>query len=295
MRTFLASSTALLLCACASGDDATPDIADESADLQTRDVWVHLDSNAGKYNATLTALNDATMRCPSGRVEKTCTAALLVLPSDCTQSCQDSLLLRAGETILRGRFAGIRFIVAEGLDTFAKDMGKHAVYLLSAASTCASDPCPGAATRRKLNGRSAADSVATLRFSRAIDPAFSADEPLGYDRTTAQEGLVASGRLLQGTFTVDRVWRRKTPKRSCDPLLTARAHAYRGSAPTLVEYRTQAEAENAANTPDTSRAWMVRTAESPSSVTFTSGLNDLWVERFSVSKNACGITTLAEH
>ena len=41
--------------------------------------------------------------------------------------------------------------------------------------------------------------------------------------------------------------------------------------------------------------WLVRTAETASTVTFTSGLNDLWVERFEIAKATCALTVTAEH
>jgi hypothetical protein len=292
---------ALLASACAL--QGAEEVSQEEDDLQQvtvalgSDVWVHLDSNVGLRAAALTALNGAAMRCPSGGgALRTCTVSSLVLPSDCVVSCQNGLLGHQGETILRGRFVGQTFVVSQGFDTSTTGMGAETLYLVRGSDTCAVDPCPAQLVRQKLNGRPRQESVKSLSFATAVDLSFRADEARGYDLTTSVQGLPVSGRTAQGVFRADRVWRLETPKpNNCDPLLSARAHAYRGDATSLLEYRTQAEAESAPNVGATSRAWMVRTAETPGSITFTSGLNDLWVERFSISKVSCAITTLEEH
>ncbi len=284
-------------------DDETLDETSETAsEVRTGDIWVHLDSNDGVNNATLSVLNNATTRCPSGRTSKACFATKLVLPADCTWECQDGLLSRRGEGVLHGRFVGRNFVVDAGYDTFSLGMGTTSVYRLSASTTCAQDPCPTAISRQKLNSSARPDAVTALDFSRAVDPNFMLDPMRGYGQLTTAAGLVASGRMYQGVFRVDRVWRLETPKPACDPQLVAREAAYRGDSAAITEFRTVAEAERAPNPnvdengdPIGSLAWLVRTAESPTLVTFTSGTNDLWAQRFTVDKQRCSITITAEH
>jgi hypothetical protein len=299
----VSASLFVLLSACAlEGPEESTQAADD--DLQTTfamgsEVWVHLDASVGVRAATLTAVNGATMRCPSGGALRTCKVASLVLPSDCTVSCRNSLLGRQGETLFRGRFVGQTFIVSEGFDTSAvgaAGVATETLYLLRGSDVCITDPCPAGLARQKLNGRPRREAVKSVSFASAVDPSFRDDEARGYDLTTSAQGLPASGHTTQGVFYADRVWRVETPKlNGCDPLITARAHAYRGDSANLLEYRTQAEALTGSGLNVGARAWMVRNAETPGSITFTSGLNDLWVERFVISKTTCVVATLEEH
>ena len=288
----------------AEGDrDAELDQTSETtSEVRTGDIWVHLDSNDGVNNATLSVLNNATTRCPSGRTSKACFATKLVLPAHCNWECQDGVLSRRGEGVLHGRFVGSNFVVDVGYDTFGLGMGTASVYRLSASTTCDHDPCPTAISRQKLNSSARPVVIAALDFSRAVDPNFVLDPLRGYGQLTTAAGLLVSGRSYQGVFRVDRVWRLETPIPACDPQLVARDAAYRGDAAEITEFRTQAEAERAPNPnvdengePIGSLAWLVRTAESPTLVTFTSGINDLWAQRFTVDKQHCSITVTAEH
>ena len=287
--------------------DDSPEVSDDAtseteSEVRTGDIWVHLDSNTGVNNATLSLLNNATTRCPSGRTSKACLATKLVLPADCNWECQDGLLSNRGEGVLRGRFVGSEFVVDFGYDTYSRGMGTTSVYRFTASTTCAQDPCPTAIMRQKLNSSTRPDAVTALDFTHAADPNFVLDPLRGYGQLTMAAGLVASGRMYRGTFRVDRVWRLETPKPACDPQLTAREVAYRGDDGEISEFRTQAEAMRAPNPnvdengdPIGPLHWLVRTGESPSLVTFTAGANDLWTQRFNVDKTTCAVTITAEH
>ena len=282
--------------ACALNPHDGADAVDETAnELTQADVWVHLDASTGLRNATLSAVNGGKLRCENGQLTDVCKVAKLVLPADCKWECQENLVGQQGETILRGRFSGTKFIATAAFDTWQRGLGNYSVYVMRAPFTCVQEPCPVNLSRQKLNSSTAADTVATLNFATAADPNFASDPARGYDRASTGPGLPVSGRVQNGAFAVDRVWRLETPLRACDPQLTARARAYLADALNVVEYRTVSEAENAANTPDVGRPWLVRSAESPSSVTFTSGINDLWSQKFSVAKSDCKVTILAEH
>jgi hypothetical protein len=279
---------------CAGASDSA-DLGEDMAEVRADDVWVHLDNNTGLNNATLTVVNNGTVRCPSGRTAKTCTVSKLVLPAACNWECQDGLLSRQGEGVLHGRFAGQTFVVDAGYDTYMPGLGTSSVYRLTASSTCTKDPCFKDIVRKKLNSSARPDAVASLDFSHAADPSYVLDPMYGQSQLTSAAGLVVSGRMWQGTFRVDRVWRVETPKPSCEPLLTARAHAQRGGIPKIWDFATEAQAERAVDPEGESVHWLVRTAESPTSVTFTLGFNDLWAERFTVAKNDCALTVIAEH
>ncbi len=284
------------------GDAELDETSETTSEVRTGDIWVHLDSNDGVNNATLTVLNNATTRCPSGRTSKACLATKLVLPADCDWACQDDVLSRRGEGVLLGRFSGSNFVVAAGYDTFPLGMGSTSVYRLSASTTCDQDPCPTAISRQKLNSSARPVAVTALDFSRTVDPNFVLDPMRGYGQFTTAAGLVTSGRMYQGVFRVDRVWRLETPKPTCAPQLVARDAAYRGDSAAITEFRTRAEAERALNPnvdengdPVGPLAWLVRSTESPSQVTFTAGLNDLWTQRFTVDKQSCAVMITAEH
>jgi hypothetical protein len=285
---FLGVSSLVAGCSGAPEDEVEADVGE----VKAGDVWVHLDANTGLTNATLTVVNGGTVKCPNGVTAKTCTVKKLVLPQDCGWECQDGLLGHQGEAILHGAFVGTTFVADRGLDTFSTGLGKSSIYVLSAAPSCATDPCPATIDRKKINS-STRDVVTALDFSGAVDPNFVLDPMLGYGKVTTPVGLFASGRVYKGVFKVDRVFRLETPKPACDPQLVARAHAY--GDPGLVELRTVYEAERAVDPNGESVHWMVRTAETPTTVTFTSGVNDLWAEKYRLDKATCAITTLAEH
>ncbi len=281
------------IAACgATVDDVDALDGTEASEIKASDVWVHLDANTGLKNATLSVVNGATVRCPNGVVAKSCKVTKLVLPADCNWECQDGLLGHQGEALLHGAFVGTTFVADRGIDTYALGLGTRSIYLLSAAPSCTKDPCPATIERKKLNS-SVHDTVSSLDFAGAVDPNFSLDPFYGWSRLTTPAGLVASGRVSKGAFKVDRVFRLETPKLACDPELVARPHAY--SDPGLLEFRTEFEAERYVDPNGETVHWMVRTAETEATVTFTSGFNDLWAEKFRIDKTTCAITTIAEH
>ncbi|NOU30269.1 MAG: hypothetical protein HOO96_20395 [Polyangiaceae bacterium] len=296
---FLALSLALALpllhCAAPANGADGAEVGEEASEIRADDAWMHLDANTGVNNATLSVVNSGTVRCPNGKSAKTCQVSKLVLPADCNWECQDGLLSRRGEGVLHGRFSGQTFVVDFGFDTYTTGLGTNSVYRLTASSTCAKDPCFKDIVRKKLNSSAAPDAVTAVDFSRAADPNYVLDPMYGQSQLTSAAGLVVSGRMWQGTFRVDRVWRLETPKPACDPLLTARAYATRGGIPKLWELPTEAQAERTVDPEGESVHWLVRTAESPTSVTFTLGFNDLWAERYTVAKNDCALTVIAEH
>jgi hypothetical protein len=289
----LVSATSSFSCVGVAPDES--EMGETTSEVRSDNVWVHLDDNTGINNATLTVANNGTTRCPNGRTAATCRVARLVLPSDCNWECQDGLLSRRGESLLQGRFSANTFVVNFGLDTYTTGLGTRSIYRLTASNTCTSDPCPVGIMRQKINSNLAPNAVTSLDFSRAQDPNFVLDPMRGYAQLTTSAGLIASGVMSGSTFRVDRVWRLETPRPACDVQLIARSHAYSGSETTIREFRTVHEAERATDPSGETVRWIVRTAETPTAVTFTSGFNDLWALRFSVAKDTCAITTLAEH
>jgi hypothetical protein len=286
-----------LFAGCAVGD-ATDD-SDESestaaSSITSSGAWYHLDDfDSMTTAATLTVVNGYKVRCPDGASSRTCHVATLVLPADCDWECKDGLLSLRGEGVLRGRFDGDSFVATAGFDTFECGLGGYSIYRLTAAPTCAHDPCPSLISAQKLNTTRAPTTVKSVDFTHAADPNYVLDPTRGDDQVASSAGLVVSGHIVSHVFRADRVWRLWTPKPACDAQLTARAHAYGGDGE-IVQYRTVYEAERAVIAEGTN-GWLVRTAESPTSVEFTSGINDLWAERFAVRKSDCAITTLAEH
>lgn len=280
-----------LVAGCAVADDT---LSEEESSITSSGAWYHLDDfDATTTAATLTVVNGYKVRCPDGRSARTCEVAKLVLPADCDWECKDGLLSLRGEGVLRGRFDGATFIATAGFDTFEAGLGSYSVYRLTAAPTCAHDPCPSSISAQKLNTTSGPTKVNSVDFSRAVDPNYVLDPTRGDDQVASTAGLLVSGRIVSHVFRADRVWRLWTPKPACDAQLTARAHAYFGDG-SVTQYRTVAEAERAV-TPEGTNGWLVRTAESATSVEFTSGINDLWAERFAIRKSDCTLTTLAEH
>lgn len=280
---------------CAVADDSVDESESTSASsITSSGAWYHLeDYDASTTAATLTVVNGYKVRCPDGRFSRTCEVTALVLPADCDWECKDGLLSLRGEGVLRGRFDGTTFVATAGFDTFQAGLGTYSLYRLTSAPTCAHDPCPSSISAQKLNTTKAPTAVKSVDFSHAADPNYVLDPTRGDDQIASTAGLVVSGRIVSHVFRADRVWRLWTPKPTCDAQLTARAHAYRGDGE-VVQYRTVSEAERAIPAEGTN-GWLVRTAESPTTVEFTSGINDLWAERFAVAKSDCAITTLAEH
>ena len=282
------------LLGCAAGGDGD-DLGDTDGEIASAGAWYHLDATDGLGPATLTVVNGYKVKCPSGEFTYTGDVDALVLPADCGWECQDGLLGLQGESIVKGHFDGTSFVVEAGLDTWQPGPGTYSIYRLAGAPTCAADPCPTGLTAKKVNIAGTPVAIQKIDFRFAADPSYVNDPTRGDDQAASAVGLLASGRIINHAFRVDRVWRLETPRPACEPQQVARAHAYLGDAPELVQYRTVAEAESATSPDGSARAWLVRTAQSPTAVTFTSGLNDLWVEVFEVDTATCAITTIAEH
>ena len=276
-----------------SADDQTS--SDESA-VDSSNLYVHLDVTNGLGAATISVVNGYKVRCPDGHSASTCQVAALTVPASCGFECQDGLLGGQGESIVRGGFVGTAFAIAAGHDAWQRGLGTYSVYRITAEPTCTQDPCPAGLRAQKLNTKATATAINGVDFAHANDPNFVLDPTRGDDEITASAGLLVSGHIVSHVFRADRVWRIETPVAACDPQNVARAHAFLGSASDVVQFRTVAVAERSPRTePDTSLAWLVRTAETEATVEFTAGLDDLWDEKFQVRKSDCAVTTTAEH
>ncbi len=301
MRASLASLFALALVPTLGCVDALDDAgdADEVGTLEeeiaSAGAWYHLEATSGLGAATVRVVNGYKVKCPNGASAKTCKVSALVVPADCNWECQDGLLGMQGEAVVQGHFDHGKLVIETGLDTWRAGLGTASIYRVTAAPTCAADPCPHALRAQKLNIASAPVAITRVDFTRADDVNYQIDPTRGDDQASSSAGLLVSGRIVAHVFKADRVWRLETPKPACEPQLVARAHAYLGDASDIVQFRTVAEAERAPAPDGGSVAWLVRTAETASTVTFTSGLNDLWVERFEIAKATCALTVTAEH
>ncbi len=278
-------------------DDGAPDLtsSDEAA-VDSSNLYVHLDTTNRLGAATISVVNGYKVRCPDGHPASTCHVSALTVPASCGFECQDGLLGGQGESIVRGGFVGTTFAIAAGHDTWERGLGTYAVYRITAAPTCTQDPCPSGLHAQKLNTKAAATAITSVDFAHSNDPNFVLDPTRGDDEIAASAGLLVSGHIVSHAFRADRVWRIEAPIAACDPQLVARSHAFLGGASEAVQFRTVAVAERAPRTdPETSLAWLVRTAETATTVEFTAGLDDLWDEKFLVSKSDCSVTTTAEH
>jgi hypothetical protein len=281
-----------------AGDDEGSASGDSEAiqTLSDGTAWYHLDSTSGTADATLSAVNGGKIRCGDGKTRTTCHVAKLTLPKDCDWECQDGVLSLRGETVLRGKFSGNSFVASAGFDTWTKGLGSEYVYRITASSTCLHDPCPTGMKAQRLNSSSKAKTVASIDFSKANDTNYVLDPTRGYAQVATDAGLVVSGHFAGSVFRADRVWRLWTPKPACDVDLTARNYALAGGEGiTAIELLTVAEAERYVDPAGASVHWLVRTADDAARATFTSGIADLWAQRFEVSKSSCAIVVVAEH
>lgn len=83
----------------------------------------------------------------------------------------------------------------------------------------------------------------------------------------------------------------------CVPSETAKAHFVGRLAPDSVYYAASSEADGEAYRDPQGRTvvWLAKTSETATKVSYTGGVNDLWAQRFDVSKTTCGVTVTAEH
>lgn len=287
----------VLVVGCATvGDDDTGTAADEIA---AANAWYLIDAADGLGAATLTVANGYKVKCPDGHTGRTCEVSALTVPADCNFECTDGLLGLQGASLVRGSFVGDTFAIAAGFDTFSAERGAYSIYRITGSPTCASDPCPTGLVAQKLDTKLRPTPIQSVDFSHAIDPNYVLDPIRGDAQIASEAGLLVSGHIVAHAFRVDRTYRLETPKPACDPQLAAQAHTNLGSAPELHLSRTVAAAERFIDPnqdpEDMHVTWLVRTAESASTVTFTSGINDLWAEKFTVAKADCTIAVIAEH
>ena len=286
---------ALVGCATTGGDDTETD----TDEIVSANAYYWVDAANGLGAATLTVANGYKVICPDGHFGKTCNVSALTVPADCNFECTDNLLGLQGASLVRGSFVGTTFKVAAGFTTFSRERGTSSIYRVTGAPTCASDPCPTGLAAQKVDTTAQPTAATSVDFSHAVDPNYVLEPVRGDAQIASAAGLLVSGKIVSHVFRADRVFRLETPKLTCDPQLIAQAHAYLGGAPGLHLSRTVAAAERFIdpdqNPEDMHVAWLVRTAETPALVTFTSGLNDLWVEKFTVAKATCAITTIGEH
>ncbi len=292
---------ALTLASCAiSGDD--PIDGDEEQEIASSGAWYILSNAHGLGAATVTVANGYKVTCPNGSFATSCAVSQLVVPATCNFECQDGLLGGQGESLVRGKFSGTKFVIATGLDTWQRGLGSYSIYQLRAAATCAHDPCPSSLTAQKLNTTRAATTVTSVDFHLAADTNYVIDPTRGDDQASSAEGLLVSGKIVNHVFRADRVWRLETSHPACDPQLQARDYVFAQGGASQQQFRTVAEAERFVvpedpNDPDADRSsrWLVRTAETPAKVEFTSGINDLWAQRFEIDKATCAQVVTGEH
>lgn len=284
-----------LLASCVDAPDEPVDTTEDA--IASANAWYHLDAASGLGPATLSVVNGYKVKCPNGKTASTCKVAALEVPASCNFECVDGLLGLQGESIVRGAFVGNHFVIAAGLDTWSHDgLGASSLYQLTAAPTCAHDPCPTGLAAKKLNLNTQPTAIAGVDFTHADDPNYVLDPTRG-DAQLADDptGLIVSGRIVNHQFRVDRTFRLETSHLACDPQLTARAHSYPADAVHTTQVRTVAEGERLVGDDDGSAYWLVRVGETAATVTFTWGVNDLWAQTFAIAKADCAITILAEH
>lgn len=292
---------ALSLVGCALGPDDEMD-GDEEQEIASSGAWYLLSNTHDLGAATVTVANGYKVTCPNGTFAKSCAVASLVVPATCNFECQDGLFGGQGETLVRGKFSGTTFVIAAGLDTWRTGLGTNSLYQLRAAATCAHDPCPSSLTAQKLNTTRAATAVTSVDFHLANDTNYVIDPTRGDDQASSAEGLLATGKIVNHVFRADRVWRLETSHPACEPQLFARDYVFAQGGASQQQFRTVAEAERfvvpedpADPDADRSSRWLVRTAETPAKVEFTSGINDLWAQKFEIDKATCALTVTAEH
>jgi hypothetical protein len=287
----------IALTGCAITDGGTDE--DASADaIESGNAWYTISAAHGLGAATLQVANGYKVKCPNGHSANTCDVTALVVPADCGFECTDGLLGLQGDSLVRGSFAGTTFVISAGFDTWSRNLGTYSIYRLAGAATCTQAPCPTGITAQKINIKTQPTAVSSVDFSRSFDPNYVLDITRGDDQIASSAGLLATGHIVSHVFRVDRVFRAETGRSACDPQQVAREHAYSGEEE-LRQFRTESEAERfipppVADEPSPNH-WLVRSAETPALVTFTSGINDLWATRFTVATSDCAITTIAEH
>lgn len=293
LRTAALAATLLSACALTEADDTSED----GAAIASANAWYTLASTSGLGPATLVVANGYKVHCPDGHFATTCQVTALAVPASCGFECTDGLLGLQGDSLVRGSFSGTTFVIAEGFDTFSRAAGQYSTYRITGAPTCTQAPCPTGLVAQKLNIKSQPTAIQSVDFAHAIDPNYVLDPTRGDDQIASPSGLLVTGHIVSHVFRAERVFRLETSRPACDVQLVARAKAYGGGddGEELRQFRTEQEAERFVPPVDTQNHWLVRTGESPTSVTFTSGTNDLWAVRFAVAKSDCAITTLGEH
>lgn len=293
MLRFALLATALSACALTETDDTTTD----DAAIESANAWYTISAANGLGPATLVVANGYKVHCPNGSFSTTCHVTGLTVPASCGFECTDGLLGLQGDSLVRGSFTGTKFAIAEGFDTYSHAAGTYSTYKITGAPICSHEPCPTGLVAQKINIKSTPTAIQSVDFSHAIDPNYVLDPTRGDDQIASSSGLLVTGHVVSHVFKAERVFRLETSHPTCDVQAVARAKAYGGGddGEELRQFRTEDEAEHFHTTDETQNHWMVRSAESPTDVTFTSGMNDLWGQRFVVTKSDCSISVIAEH
>ncbi len=281
-----ASWIVVLVGACATTEGPDDDGLVSEA-ISSANAWYTITAANGLGPATVQVANGYKVTCPDGHSARSCEVTQLVVPATCGFECTDGLLGLQGDSLVRGSFAGTTFVIAAGFDTYSKGLGDYSIYKLTGAASCTQAPCPTGLVAAKLNVRTAGTKIASVDFAHSVDPNYVLDPTRGDDQIASAEGLYATGHIVNHAFRADRVFRLETAQPSCDPQLVARAYAGNGSE--LAQFRTEADAER------TQGSWLVRSAESPAMVEFTSGIKDLWAQKFQIAKATCALTVTGEH
>ncbi|CAN5335559.1 hypothetical protein BH11MYX1_BH11MYX1_37020 [soil metagenome] len=281
-------------CATPGGDELVTD----SDAIASAKAWYRIIAANALGPATVEVANGYKVVCPDGHSARACDVTALVVPASCGFECTDGLLGLQGDSLVRGSFAGSAFVIAAGFDTYSSGLGSYSIYKITGAPTCSHAPCPGGLVAAKLDLKTAGTKIASVDLSHAVDPNYVLDPTRGDDQIASSEGLLATGHIVSHVFRADRVFRLETSHPACDPQLVARIYAYNGETE-LRQFRTDTEAEHFVPPADVNGEFhssgLVRSAETLTTVEFTSGSNDLWAQKFEISKVTCAITVTGEH
>jgi len=286
----------LLLGACATteGDE----LVTQSDAIASANAWYTIVAANGLGHAIVEVANGYKVACPNGHSARACDVTALVVPATCGFECTDGLLGLQGDSLVRGSFAGTTFVIAAGFDTYSKGLGDSSIYKITGAATCTQEPCPSGLVAAKLGVKTAGTKITSVDFSHSVDPNYVLDPTRGDDQIASSEGLYATGRVVSHVFRADRVFRLETSHAACDPQQIARFYAYNGETE-LRQFRTETEAENFVPPADQNgefhSSWLVRSAETPTKIEFTSGANDLWAQKFELTRSSCALTVTGEH
>ncbi|HYX39497.1 MAG TPA: hypothetical protein VE954_40885 [Oligoflexus sp.] len=235
--------------------------------------------------------------CPKENGRNACSNVTLELPERCSFECKNALLSGQGTAIIKGSFSQetAQFVALSGFDTWrARSLPAPVLKITSQDVTCEGNRCRGTLQMENLK-TGQRSSLKEISFAEADDKNYQLDGARAQNDLKSADGLLVTGSTKKQVLKVRYVFRVWISEAACDALKRVQELIMPAGDPEALFNLIQNENEIVLPADGRTLYWAQQIESDVQSVTYKTGINDLWSQIVSINLTTCAATVLAEH